>query len=61
MVVRKLIISNILYVLHKYTIDVVSIIFDGASSNIAMCETLDAQLKQKHVEELVYILYVSRW
>lgn len=46
-------ISNILCVLYKHTIDVVSITFDGASSNIAMCEALGAQLKQIDVKKLV--------
>jgi len=46
-------ISNILCELYKHNIDVVSITFDGAPSNISMCEILGAQLKECHVEKLV--------
>jgi len=50
-------ICNILCGLYKHNIDVVSIIFDGASSNISICEILGAQLKECHVEKLVYFTH----
>lgn len=39
--------------LYKKNIDIVSITFDGASSNISMCEELGAQLKSIEIEKIV--------
>lgn len=46
--------NNILCILHEKKINVVSITFDGATSNIAMCEVLGAQLKHVNIVSYFY-------
>lgn len=45
--------KTILCTLSENNIDVVSITFDGASSNIFMCEDLGARLKSNVIEDIV--------
>lgn len=49
--------NNILRVLYEKEINVISVTFDGAASNIAMSEILGAKLKQINVESIVPYFY----
>lgn len=44
--------KTILYTLYNKSINVVSITFNGAPSNISMCEEMGARLKHVKIEEI---------
>ncbi|KYN27348.1 THAP domain-containing protein 9, partial [Trachymyrmex cornetzi] len=51
--VFMLLLKTVLCALYEKNVDVVSITFDGASSNISICEELGARLKPIDIEDIV--------